>query len=571
MGKLKSLGRFVETDILVIGGGVAGLWAANRARKFVERVIIVDKGPKDWGGQAFFSGGAMVAVIPPDNSDEFVKDLVYYYDGFCDQEFWEEVFKKSFDRMMEYQELGYKFIKESDKKLKGIPQRGLEHIKCYIGEPFGIGGKNMVRVLVEESERLNIIRMGRIFITDLIKQENKILGAIGFHSISGEFYIFKSRAVILAVGDCGWKTSYHHNTCAGDSIYLGLKAGADVSNCEFARVWNVPKLFAWEGQTYLLPLGAKFINRKGESFMDKYSPILGANTDPHYITRAMAIEARERKAPFYLDCTSMKPEDRELVTPKGKGWLEFNYNKLKGLGINFFEEKIEWTAQMRRSTGGIKANIQGETTIPGLFVAGRARVVDPAVYIGGLSLCITAVTGYMAGESAGKFAAETQKEIQINPEEIEEKKKTLYLPLGKTGIPPKEVLREIQEVVFPYDISILKHEGSLNKALIKMERIKEKLIPQMVAKDPHYLMKLNEVKSIAFMTELYLKTSLMRKESRAGHYREDFPKRDDKNWLKYIIINLKGEEINLRTESLPMHKYKFKPERFYSDNFIFPN
>jgi len=385
MAKLESLGKVVETEILIIGGGVAGLWAANKAKEFVDRVTIVDKGPKDWGGQASRSGGAMVAVIPPDNADDFVKDLVYYYDGFCDQDLWGEIFRQSYNRMMDYQRLGYEFITWPDGRLKGIPQRGLDYVKCYLGKPFGMGGKNMVGVLIHEAKRLGVQRLGRIVITDLVKQNDRVVGATGFNSISGEFFIFKAHAVVLAVGDGGWKTSYHQNTCAGDSVYLGVRAGVEASNCEFARVWNVPKLFSWEGQTYLLPLGAKFVNAKGEPLMDKYSPILGANTDPHYITRAMAIEAREGKGPFYLDCMPMKPEDRELVTPKGGGWMELNYKKLRDLGMNFFENRLEWVAQMRRSVMGIRADIQGQTTVPGLFVTGRARVTDPTVYIGGLS------------------------------------------------------------------------------------------------------------------------------------------------------------------------------------------
>jgi len=84
----------------------------------------------------------------------------------------------------------------------------------------------------------------------------------------------------------------------------------------------------------------------------------------------------------------MKPEDRELVTPKGGGWMELNHIKLRNFGMNFFENKLEWIAQMRLSVMGIKADIQGGTIVPGLFVTGRASATDPTVYIGGLS-CVS--------------------------------------------------------------------------------------------------------------------------------------------------------------------------------------
>jgi succinate dehydrogenase / fumarate reductase, flavoprotein subunit len=566
---LNALGRVVETDILVIGGGVAGLWSAIRARQNVKRVTIVDKGQKDWGGQASRSGGATVAAVPPDLPEDFIKDLVYYYDGLCDQELWNAIFKGSYDRLKDYERLGYEFITDAGGRLKGIPQRGLDHVKCYLGKPFGMGGKNMVAVLVKEAERLNVERLGRIVVTDILKRDNVAVGAVGFDAITGEFYVFKARAVILAVGNGGWKVSYHHNTCAGDTAYLGLNAGAEATSCEFARVWNVPKLFGWEGQTYLLPLGAKFVNALGETFMDRYSPVLGANTDPHYITRAMALEAQEGRGPFYLDCTAMSPENRELVTPKGHGWMELNYLRLRDMGMSFFEDKLEWIAQMRLSVMGIAADAQGKTNVPGLFVTGRARATDPTVYIGGLSLCLCAATGCATGEAAGPYAA-SQKNRAPYQGEIAEKKKELYAQVGGKGIPPKEVLREIQSTVFPLDISILKHADSLKRASQKLDRLEAETVPLMAAADAHYLMKLMEVRSILLMSQLYVQASIVRTESRAGHYRADYPERDDTKWLGQIMVSLDRGRFNLRFEPLPMERYSIKPTRYYSDNFTFP-
>lgn len=132
------------------------------------------------------------------------------------------------------------------------------------------------------------------------------------------------------------------------------------------------------------------------------------------------------------------------------------------------------------------------------------------------------------------------------------------------------MLTEIQEAVFPYEVCILKNEKSLNNALDKIERLKYEVLPQMTAGDAHYLMKLIEVQAIAFVAELYLRTSLMRTETRAGHYREDYPDRDDKNWLKWIVASQKNGELNLRTEPVPFDRYRFKPTRYYMDNFQFP-
>ena len=269
MAGLDSLGKVTETDVLILGGGVTGLWAAIKAKEHVEKVTIVDKGPQDWGGQASRSGGAVVGVVPPEDSPEaFLEDFVYYYDGLCDQELMEVILRGSYPMMQELQQLGYRFIADERGNLKGVPQRALDHVKCYIGAPFGMGGKNLVGCLVDECERLGVKRLGRIMVTDIIKNNGQAAGAVGFNTLSGQFCIFKARSVVLALGHSGFKISYHHNTCAGGSIDIGLKAGLEVSNLEFNRVWIMPRQFQWEGQTYLLPLGAKLVNAKGEVFME---------------------------------------------------------------------------------------------------------------------------------------------------------------------------------------------------------------------------------------------------------------------------------------------------------------
>jgi succinate dehydrogenase/fumarate reductase flavoprotein subunit len=568
MTKLESLGKVINTDVLVIGGGSAGLWAAKRAGEQGCNVLIVDKGPQDWGGLASLAGGDFDAVLPAENVDNFVKDLVYYYDGLCEQDLMEELFKRSFDRLKDYQEFGCEFLTAPDGRLKGIPQRGLDHVKLYPAKLKGKGGQDMMRGLTKEVNNLGVKRLGRTLITELLKRDGRIVGAVGFNTLSGDFSIFKAGAVILATGAGGWKASYGQNTSTGEGMHMAFRAGAELRNFEFAKVWVVPKLFAWESQTTLLPLGARFVNAKGESFMEKYSPVLGANTDPHYVVIGMAIEAREGRGPIYFDISRMKPKDIDLVKPQ-TGWQLLNYQKLVALGMDFFKDTTEWMPQLLGSFGGLVADMEGRTKVPGLFVAGRGRSIDPGVYIGGFALFTTAVTGYLTGGVAAEFA-KSRNPYHIEEDEVEQLKGQLYAPLGKPGIPPKEVLTEIQEAVFPYDVCILKNEKSLKEALRKIERLKNELLPQMTAKDAHYLLKLIEVQAIAFLAELYLSTSLTRKETRAGHFREDYPDRDNEKWLCWIIAERKGDSVSFRTEPVPLERYKIKPHRYYMDNFKFP-
>ncbi len=572
MNNLSKLGKIVETDALIIGGGSSGLWAANKIKSLDSNldVLVVDKGARDWGGLMSMSGGDFDVVFPGESVDDWVQEFVYYWDGLCEQDLMEKLLTHSYERFKDYERLGCEFLKKPDGSYKGVPQRGLKHVKMYPSKLKGTGGKDMAQVVIKEAERLGVKRMGRTLVTELIKNGNKVVGVVGFNYRSGEFYIFKAKAVLITTGVGGWKSSYMQNSATGEGMGMVFKAGVKLKNFEFARVWNVPRLYSYEGQTALFPLGARFINAEGEPFMDRYSPVLGNNTDPHYMTLAMAYEARAGRAPFYLDISQVKAEDLELVKPQ-TGWQVINYDKLVELGIDYMKENTEWMPQLQRSFGGVDTDIEGRTSVEGLFAAGCARPLVPGCYNGGFALFTTSVMGSMVGETVADYIGSSEtSSFPLEADEVKEIKKQLYHPLGKPGIPPKEILRAIQEVVYPIDVCKLKSEKSLQNALSKLEEIKEDLLPQMTAPDAHYLLKLREVQGIAFVTELYLRASLFRKESRAGHYREDYPKRDDQNWLKWVMISKKDGEIHLDTEPVPFHKYKFQPPvPSYMDNFRF--
>ncbi|MFC1909712.1 FAD-binding protein [Chloroflexota bacterium] len=567
MAKLERLGTVIETDVLVIGGGSSGLWSARRAKEFAKDVLIVDKGPLDWGGLASMSGGDFDAVLTEDNVDDWVQDLVYYYDGLCEQDLMEVLFKQSYDRLKDYESFGCEFKRTPDGKLKGVPQRGLDHIKLYPARFKGRGGKDMMNGLTSRVIKLGVKRMSRTLITDLLKRDGRVIGAVGFNTYNGQFYIFKARSVILTAGQPGWKSSYLQNTMTGEGVHMAYRAGVELRNFEFVKVWNVPKQFGWEGQTTLLPLGARFVNALGEDFMSNYCPSLGANTDPHYNVIGMCIEANKGRGPIYFDISRVKQSDLDLLKPQ-VGWQLLNHQKLVELGTDFFTQNTEWMPQVTGSFGGIVADINGRTKVPGLFAAGRSRSIEPGVYMGGFALCTTAATGYIAGKTASEYATSNNYPM-VDEEQVIEFKKRLYAKVNEVGIPPHEVLSAVREVIFSGDVSIMKTEKSLKTALGKVEYLRNELLPQMTAKDAHYLVKLIEVEAAIFTAEMYLKTSLIRKESRAGHYRVDYPDLDNANWLKWIIIGHKNGEIDMRTEPVPFDRYKYKPTRYYMDLFKF--
>ena len=390
------------TDLLVVGCGFSGMWAAMRAKDFLDDVLVVDKGPRDWGGLGGRSGGDMIVKQPDMNLDDLLDDLVYYYDGLADQKLLGQILTQSYDRFMDFENWGHKFVRNDKGELCFIPQRALDYMRFYYYHPYGMGGIDKARLLKRECEKRGVRRLGRVVITDVITDGERVTGAVGFHAQSGKPVYIRARAVLLATNTGGWKPSYHQNTPASEGVSIAWNAGCAMRNFEFWKVWNVPVDFAWEGQTGLLPKGARFLNNKGEDFMLKYSPKFGAKADPHYNTRGMICEVRAGNGPILFDCSKMSAEDVETMRPRA-GWMGLNDKKLRAMGMDFFAQKLEWMPQVRHTYGGIVADLDGATAIKGLYAAGLARNPDPGVYMGGWATCITATTGYSAGEAAARF------------------------------------------------------------------------------------------------------------------------------------------------------------------------
>ena len=559
----------IKTDLLVVGGGPGGLWSANqfKTRNAGKDVLIVDKGPKDWSGLMSLSGGDFDAIMPDENVDDWVRDLVYYWDGLCDQEMMEELIGGIYDRFQDYLSRGCEYLKDEDGKFHGVPQRHLDHYKLYVTKEKGYGGERLTNALVNWAKELGVRRMGRVQITDLIKKEGQIVGAVGFHSVEGTAYIFHAKAVVLACGMAGWKPSYMKNTSTGEWVDMVLRAGVEVSNFEFGRVWNTPKEFSWEGQTTLLPLGAKYVNKNGENFMKRYSPNFGDNTDPHYVTLGMAMEARAGRAPIYFDISNLDQSKIDVIKPK-HGWQALNYQKMKELGTDFFRDRIEWNPQLMCSFGGMVVDLGHRTNIPGLYAVGDCTCLDPGVYIGGFGLSTAAQGGYLTGNTVTEDLESRIREISFERSEAQQYIDTLEMRMQKEGSTPKEVLRKIQEIVFPYEVCIIKSEKSLAEAAEKLAALKEEM-EHMRAEDPHELLKLVEVRGIYTATELFIRASRERTESRGGHFREDYPTYRDEEWLAWLVFCREGSDLVSYKKPVPLERYKFPLERHYSDNFNF--
>ncbi len=562
----------IKTDVLVIGGGSAGMWTAKRLKERDPSldVMIADKGGEKWGGLLRMSGGDFEAVLPGESVNDWVKDLTYYWDGLCEQDVVADLFSRTYERLEEYHAMGCESLTDEEGNLRGVPQRGLPHVKLYPTKFKGTGGEIMANAMVKELDRLGVTYRSRVQISGLVKSESgRVIGAVGFDYYTGDFLEIQARCVVMAAGPASWKPGYNGNTSTGEWVRLCYEAGCKMRNFDTLTVMNAPRKFFWEGQGIYLAFGAKFVNAKGEDFMAKYSPVIGSDTDNNYICRGMALEIKAGRGPIYFDLSGVSEENMGFVRPNAGNQL-LNHNKLKEEGINFLTDKdIEFIPQVQLTNGGVWTDQKGRTGVPGLYAAGRCRSID-YVYMGGFGLASTAVTGWITGDAVADELEAGADWQELPAEQVEQLRAELYAPLsGKGDRMPHEVLREINQLMGHYDVCLLQSEESLTAALAELDRICRDELPRMKAPDFHYLFKYNEVVGIAFLTRLFLEASLARRESRGSHYRVDYPKRDER-YLGWFV-HTKGEHDAVKTEfvPVPVETYPNPVQEFYTDCFAF--
>ncbi len=423
-----------------------------------------------------------------------------------------------------------------------LPNRGVPFAKYLIFPRLKrknlVGGEAIVKALLDQARKRKVKIFNKIFITDLLKTKGneKIAGTIGFNRITGEFYIFKLKTIVLAESNNSFRGNYAcTQATTGSSYKLAYKIGATLRNMEFLFFNTGSPYWGFEGTGSLCQAGAKFKNREGYPFMEIYEPNLKDKADVSNLVKAMALEVKKGHGPpIYLDCTKIDDIFRLFIDEMG-GWMPLHLAKLRKLNIDPLKMKNVWMPTFQNMMGGIVTDLKYQSSIPGLFAVGDCQDIG-VTSLNGMSSAHCHVSGAKAGIEVAKYIKNIQ-DYQLDYNLIESLKIRLFEPLNKkSGITPDELLNKIQKIIFPYDIIIVKRKNRLKNALDKIREMKRNDLNNLFATDYHNLAKIKEVENILLSAELFLRASLIRTESRREHYREDFPKRDDKNWLKWICV-----------------------------------
>ncbi|NLS45537.1 MAG: FAD-binding protein [Firmicutes bacterium] len=561
----------LETDVLVIGSEGAGARAAIEVAKNNMKVLVATKG-------VFTKCGAtLTADMDIDVPSKAAKE-VFGMDGGNPEDDELNMMRDMFmeGKYMNNEEVVWTHCSNAAKYVKELVDWGmrLDGLIQSPGHRFPRGlistGRSMMTALKREVKRHKIDFAENTMITNLLTKDGKAVGAVGIDISTGDFLVFKAKAVVLATG--GAMRIYPRTTApeelTGEGMIMAFKAGAELVDMEFplflpaCLVW--PKSMLGVDLSYISStvLGGWWLNKYGERFISKWDPKrMEHGTTRDIASVAQMIEILEgRGGPHGGIFVSYKHLPDELLDWSAKWnpwWANYMYGGFKLSDYNMDPREVSYEAAPAAHywNGGIRVNKSGETNVPGLYAAGEVQGgTMGANRLSGNAVTEAVVFGAVAGGSAAKYVKD-MKQPDIDKEQVKYYYENLHAPLNRNnGANVVEVRRKIQEMAMKYAGPVREEEG-LKILLENIEKIKKNDIPNLScsAKGKIYnreWFQCLEADAMIKTLEVVARASLMREESRGAMYRSDFPYTDNENWLKNIIATYKDDKVALETRDI---------------------
>lgn len=565
MVDISNMGTVYTSDVLIIGGSIAGLSTAIKLKEENKDadVLVVDKGAIGWSGQAAKAGNGILGRRKEQSVDDFMEYSIKTFGEYLnDQDYLRMHYENIPDYLENLIRWGVNVSKNPDGSLKTFPLKN--NLWCQVG----IELKN-IQSLRKYALKTGVRLLSYMHIFELLKEDNRVIGGVGFDSETMAYSIFKAKAVVMATNGTHFKKMGGMFMGYGTGLGAAYRAGAHMRNAEFSTEVDVVS-----AANYTPIYGSCNIifNSLGENISKKYAPNrVEVGTE---LVMGMYKEVQEGRGPCYADLTveddilkeigGQGHENDQRLWPDKHHWVEHMQAKAGKYGRPF-SPKLEATVRMQMQAQCLGCDCEQKTNVEGLWTAGQISSMGCS-YIGfvrGDGLGFAVQTGERAAKSVAEYL-KTAKDGRINPDQVAEYKEKIYAPLNRVSShTPQEIFKQIEEYAFHIDFMLAKSEKSITYVLDQIEKM-YKIVPLLTANDAHSLAKCHEAAECLLSLEFVFRSALMRKESRGGryrHYRTDYPKRDDVNWLKWINIKQGSDgQMELFTTDVPIERYKFKPE-----------
>lgn len=555
-------------DVLVIGGGLAGLRAAIAAAEKKADVGIVTKlyPPRSHSGQAQGGINAALANNPKaadDNPEKHGFDTVKGSDYLADQETSIFMTQQAPEAIFEIEHWGCPFSRTKEGKIAQRPFGGAGYPRtCYGTDKTG---HYMLQTLFEQTIKHDIRTYNEWVVIGLAKDGDACCGVITLNMHSGELQAIGANAVIFATG--GSARMYGNSTNALTSTAFGVAipywAGVPLKDMEFVQ-FHPTSLFP---SNILMTEGCRgeggiMVNNKGERFMSKYAPKAMELGPRDIVARGVMTEILEgrgfEESYVHLDLTHLgKAKIMERLPGIREITLDF-------IGLDPIEKPIPIQPGTHYCMGGIDTSIDGATSLAGFYAAGECACVSchGANRLGGNSLLDGVVFGKRAGATAADYVKDKPKQPRKEALDCAFKREQEMLDQMQKSDGtenPYTINAELSKLM-PLKAGLFRDEKLMSSGLEEIKALKErfkKIRPVSPGSSFNFdKIWTLEIKGNLDVAEALMAGGLARKESRGGHYRTDFDKRDDKNFLKHTLATFTPEGPKLSYSDVQITKYQ---------------
>ncbi|MBT3351625.1 MAG: FAD-binding protein [Nitrospinaceae bacterium] len=553
-------------DVLVIGGGVAGMMAAHEAHLAGAHVMLLTKSTFPAGSSSMARRGYAAPlghVDSRDNPYEHWKEIISGGYGINNQRLARIMAEEVIERTYTIDSWGLGLVKIDVDKYDQEYSPGEIYprlLHCVSGM-----GKPLMKILSTRVKELGIEVHNNSFLVDLLKDATgTVVGAWGFKHREGKFIAIRAKSTVLCTGGAPQLHRINDSPpqVTGDGYAMGLRAGAELIDMEmidYVLTTGWPEKMEGYGSNShtFLAAGGQFLNRDGERFMKRYNPDAkdGVYENGHrsVINRGIGTEVFEGRG---TDHGCIYFDVRDAIGAVGEKGENIS-RAFKNAGVDLHKEPFEVCSCPHTFLGGLRIDEHGHTTLPGFYAGGEATGgVHGSNRLAGAALADSFVFGSRTGRTAAREAAE-RKSPAIPKSAAEEVRASLaQRESASGGMSPEAFRLALQENVYN-NIGQVRSEERLLKGLARLKALRQEahsvyLESEAEPKRFKELMNIIETENLIDVASMIGTSALLRTESRGGHVRYDFSEQDDENW-KVNLVAFKGEkpgEVRTRIDAI---------------------
>jgi fumarate reductase (CoM/CoB) subunit A len=555
--------RHIQTDMLVVGSGVAGMLAVVGALRNGVTPVIATKGTYASGSSSMARGGHSLALghsDPADNPELFFEDIVKGGEDLGNKRLVDVMAQESIDRSAELDEWGLGLVKNDkglyDQVPGGHPHRFNRMVHCV-----RLMGKPLMAALSGKTASWGIEPITHIMLVDLLREGDTVVGAWGFMYREGTPVVVHAKSTVLATGGAPQIHALNDSppVVTGDGYAMAYRTGAELIDMEFIDyqiVTAAPEKLAGYPpySTGLIGAGAYLLNGEGERFMKKYNPENVEKGSRALINRAMAIEISEGRG---TERGNVSIDIRHVYDKVNEGPGKAIVGTMAKNGIDLKKDFLEVNSAPHTYLGGVRIDEWGRSTIDGLYAGGEAAGgVHGANRLGGLALIDSYVYGLRSGIAA---AQEAKHRDAPDPDSggWQAAVENLHERAGRQNEGPsaEEWRRQVQDLIVA-SLGQVRSEESLTSGLTRLDE----LAPTFEAVDcsgdtvrARYenLRLTYETQNLIDVARMLGTAALQRRETRGGHFRKDHPERDDANFLGNFVVWKDGDTCAAELRPVP--------------------